>query len=444
MIVYQHEAGRKVPWGYIRPFSPIELACAVGQSGPCVRAFCESGVLFHMSNLKLHFALHNSHCTLRAPNFISQCTLKTPHFTLHTSDFTVHTSHFSLFFPLHTLHSTPHFTLHSVHCTLHAPGFTLHFSHFTHLHTPHCISSEFFSPLVYSRLTSSLLICHRSFHESLPSSTSRTYMRRAPATSVRACFVRSCCADVVQEHDLTLQTAFSHFTLALHTCTSHSTNHLISIISLLFISSHPFSHVIQISSSQLFSFHPSTDRPFSSPRSSQLIPPVLHARKVLLSERSFLHKKNIGRRKFLHADIWDTGALTYISYIPFRNILYYNGWTKHFPVPLCTTKFAQSTFQDYFALRLRPVSARSVRTECTKCTQYTCSAPSAPSALAANQVHRVHRVHRVHFQVFKPLLSIYLSIYLSRDVMRCAGSFTLGHSRRDALTRQAGTAVAGF
>ena len=64
-------------------------------------------------------------------------------------------------------------------------------------------------------------------------------MRRAPARPVRACFVRSCCADVVQEHDLrtipgamqrqantflTLHTAL--FTL--HTCTSHPALHLIS------------------------------------------------------------------------------------------------------------------------------------------------------------------------------------------------------------------------
>ena len=41
------------------------------QPSPCVRAFCESGVLFHMSHLKLHFALRTSHCTLHTPHFIS-------------------------------------------------------------------------------------------------------------------------------------------------------------------------------------------------------------------------------------------------------------------------------------------------------------------------------------------------------------------------------------
>ena len=95
--------------------------------------------------------------------------------------------------------------------------------------------------------------------------------------------------------------------LALCTRHLHSTLHLISnhvssshLISALLISSHLFSHVIKVSSSQLFSSHPSTDQPFSSPRScSQLISAVLHAIKLLLSEKSLLHKKDIGRRKFL-------------------------------------------------------------------------------------------------------------------------------------------------
>ena len=96
----------------------------------------------------------------------------------------------------------------------------------------------------------------------------RTCMRRAPARPVRACFVRSCCADVVQEHDLRAtpvqgnakRRLSAHFTLhsshfTLHTCTSHSTLHLISKhvssshhISALLISSHLFSHVIKVSS----------------------------------------------------------------------------------------------------------------------------------------------------------------------------------------------------
>ena len=84
---------------YIRPFSSIELACAVRQPSPC--ALCESGVLLHMSHLKLHFALHTSHCSLHTPHYTlhsSHCTLGSQHFTLHTSQSTLHTSHFQHFY----------------------------------------------------------------------------------------------------------------------------------------------------------------------------------------------------------------------------------------------------------------------------------------------------------------------------------------------------------
>ena len=141
---------------YIRPFSSIELACAVRQPSPCVRALCESGVLFHMSHLKLHFALHTSHCTLHTlhtPHFTlhaSHCTLHTSHSTLHTSHFTVHTSHFTL----HTSHftlQTSHFTLHASHCTLLAPHFTLHTS--SHLSSSHLIPAHLFSSHLFSYVT---------------------------------------------------------------------------------------------------------------------------------------------------------------------------------------------------------------------------------------------------------------------------------------------------
>ena len=179
--------GAEVALGiYTKPFSSIELACAVRQPSPCVRAFCDSCVLFHMSRLKLHFALHTSHCTLHTPHF----TLNTPRFTLHslhftlltalfalhtslrtallslkTPHFTVHTSHFSLLYS--------HSTLHTSHSTLHTALFTPHTSHCT-FHTPHFISSKLFSPFPSScLLISSLLICHLSFHESLPSTTTK-------------------------------------------------------------------------------------------------------------------------------------------------------------------------------------------------------------------------------------------------------------------------------
>ena len=118
---------------YKRPFSSIELACAVRQPSPCVRTLCESGVLFHMSHLKLHFALHTSHCFLHTPHctlhtshstlLTSHCTLPNPHFTLHTARFPLHSPHFTLL-TAHCFLNTPHFTLQSS-----RPHFTLHSSH---------------------------------------------------------------------------------------------------------------------------------------------------------------------------------------------------------------------------------------------------------------------------------------------------------------------------
>ena len=81
-----------------------------------------SGVLFHMSHLKLHFALHTSHSTLHTSLFTlhsSHCFLHTPHFTphTHTPHFTLHTALFTLHTALFTLH-TALFTPHTSHCTL--------------------------------------------------------------------------------------------------------------------------------------------------------------------------------------------------------------------------------------------------------------------------------------------------------------------------------------
>ena len=147
-------------------------------------------LLFHLSYLlpcdldaattiRSDFTLHTSHSTL----LTSHCTLPNPHFTLHCTLPTAHS----------TLH-TPHFTLHTSHSTLHTALFTPHTSHCT-LHTPHFISSELFSPYPSSSLLiSSLLICHLSFHESLPSTTTKEL--HAPcASQARACVL---CAKLLQ------------------------------------------------------------------------------------------------------------------------------------------------------------------------------------------------------------------------------------------------------
>ena len=143
----------------------------------------------HLTVFTLHthtapFAVNTSHFTL---------TLHTSHFTLHsstplhTSQSTLHASHSTLRTPHFTL-LTPLFTLQTSHFTLHTSLFTPHTSHCT-LHTPHFISSELFSPYPSSALLiSSLLICHLSFHESLPSTTTKELACavRQPGLCVRA------------------------------------------------------------------------------------------------------------------------------------------------------------------------------------------------------------------------------------------------------------------
>ena len=177
---------------YIRPFSSIELACAVRQPSPCVRAFCESGV--PMSHVKIHFALHTSRCTLHTPP--THFTLHTWHFTLHSSHSTLHTSHFTLHishFTLHTSQSTLHTSrtrprtvvvvvsknmtcarprCNDVNCqantflTLHIAFFTFHAPHFSlalHFNSSHLRSSHLISCLPTCQLSSSWLFsCHLS------------------------------------------------------------------------------------------------------------------------------------------------------------------------------------------------------------------------------------------------------------------------------------------
>ena len=318
---------------YIRPFSSIELACAVRQPSPCVHSAklvsCFTCHIWsstshftldslHTSRSALHtppFTLHSSHFALRSQHFTSHCTLHTPHFTLHTPHFTLHTPHFTL----HSSHSKLHTsqsTLHTSHFPLLPSHSKLHTSHCT-LHTPHFISSELFSPYPSSALLiSSLPICHLSFHESLPSTT-----RQELACAVRQpgpC-VRALCEAVAmllsknitcarpRYHPnifLTLHIALftphtPHFTLALHLSSSHlSSSHLI-----------PCLPICQLSSSWLF------------------LCPVIAS-----------------------------------------TTLYYKACTRHFPVLLCDTKLAQNTFQYYFVLQSLHKALPSTKVYYKACT----------------------------------------------------------------------------
>ena len=151
------------------PAKPVR-ACTLRKWRPV------SHVTFEAPLRTSRFTLHTSHSTLH-----------TPHSTLHTARFPLHTPHFTLHTSQSTLH-TSQSTLHTSHSTLHTSHSTLHTSHCT-LHTPHFISSELFSPYPSSSLLiSSLLICHLSFHESLPSTTTKELACavRQPGQCVRA------------------------------------------------------------------------------------------------------------------------------------------------------------------------------------------------------------------------------------------------------------------
>ena len=308
-----------------------------------VRAFCESGVLFQMSHLKLHFTLHTSHSTLR-----------TPHFTLHTSHFTLHSSHSTLHFTLHsedsrlhTSHSTlhtSHSTLHSSHCflhtfTFHTPHFTLHTalftphtSHFTlrsshsTLHTPHFISSELFSPL--SQLISSHLTSSR-MSSKLSEATSQYYFALQDLHKVLPYYV------VLQ----TLRKGLPSRTLCYRACTKY----------------------------------------FTVPRDlHKALPSTLYYKACTAHFPVLLCTTKLAQSAFqyyfvlqsLHKVLPGT-TLSYKACTKyFRTTLYYKACTKHFPVLLCTTKLAQSTSQHYFVLQSLHSALPSTTLYYKTCTKY--------------------------------------------------------------------------
>ena len=62
--------------------SSTELACAVRQRGPWLRALCESASLVQMSHLKLHtshYTLHKPHFTLQTSSHLISSELFSPH-----------------------------------------------------------------------------------------------------------------------------------------------------------------------------------------------------------------------------------------------------------------------------------------------------------------------------------------------------------------------------
>ena len=217
-------------------------------------------------------------------------------------------------------------------------------------------------------------------------------MRRAPAMPVRACFVRTCCTVVVQEHDLRAtpvqcnakRTLSSHIALhsshpALHTShlhfTFHTSSHLKScelfsphltssyhlILSLLTCHLSKFFSIAFISSQHWSTFLISS-KFFSTHLSCSARQKALTVR-----EKSLAQKQNSGRRKLLHTEAWDTDHLhrkTSTAYFV-RQRLY-----KHFPVLLCTTKLAQNISQHYFVLQSLHRIFPSTTLYYKACTEY--------------------------------------------------------------------------
>ena len=215
----------------------------------------------------------------------------------------------------------------------------------------------------------------------------RTCMRRAPARPVRVCIVQTCCA-AVQEQDLratTLQcnakrTLSSHFTRhyshpALHTSQLHFTVHTSSHLkSFELFSPH-------VTSSQLFSSHPIP----SYMASKEVLLNCLHLiralKKVHLNSSQlfcthessycwsaiFCTKRHRAYKALAHRSLRHRCIYKEKSW---QHTLYYKACTKHVPVLLCTTKFAQSTSQYYFVLHSMHNALPSTTLYYKACTKY--------------------------------------------------------------------------
>ena len=235
----------------------------------------------------------------------------------------------------------------------------------------------------------------------------RTSMRRAPARPVRACFVRSCCTDVVQEHDLratpvpgnTKRRRSAHFTLhsshfTLHTShlhfALHTSSHLkaCELFSPHLSSSHLIPSLLTCHQSKFNCFH-LIRSPINLSHLLELFSTHLScsARQQALTVRgkSLAQKKHWAQKVFLHTNTWDTNV--------FRQ--------KSLSEILCTTKLAQSTSQYYFVVQ----SLHKARPSTTSCTtklaqsisQYFCVLQSLHKALPSTTLY--YKACTKHFPV---------------------------------------------
>ena len=321
----------------------MRLAPAKPVRACILRKWCPvSHVTFKAPLRTSRFTLHTSNSTLHT----SHCTLPTAHSTLHTSQSTLHTSHSTL----HTSQST----LHTLHSTLHTALFTPHTSHCT-LHTPHFISSELFSPYPSSSLLiPSLLICHLSFHESLPSTTSKEIACAVRQPGPCVCALCEAVAVLLSKNMTCARPRYNantflklhialftphtpHFTLALHLNSSHlSSSHLI-----------PCLPICQLISFWLFSCQvlPNTDVYYKSLQ--KLLPSTTLYYKACTKHVPVL----LCTTKLAQSTSQYYFVLQSLHKALPSTTLYYKACANYFPVLLCTTKLAQSTSQYYFVLQ---------------------------------------------------------------------------------------------
>ena len=91
-------------------------------------------------------------------------------------------------------------------------------------------------------------------------------------------------------------------------------------------------------------------------------------RKALtVREKSFAQKNHWAQKVFAHRHL--RHRCINIQK-PFRNTLYYEACTKHFPLLLCTTKLAQNTSEDYFVLQSLHKALRKTTLYYKACTNY--------------------------------------------------------------------------
>ena len=353
----------------------MRLAPAKPVRACILRKWCPvSHVTFKAPLRTSRFTLHTSNSTLHT----SHCTLPTAHSTLHTSQSTLHTSHSTL----HTSQST----LHTLHSTLHTALFTPHTSHCT-LHTPHFISSELFSPYPSSSLLiPSLLICHLSFHESLPSTTSKEIACAVRQPGPCVCALCEAVAALLSKNMTCARPRYNantflklhialftphtpHFTLALHLNSSHlSSSHLI-----------PCLPICQLISFWLFSCQvlPNTDVYYKSLQ--KLLPSTTLYYKACTKHVPVL----LCTTKLAQSTSQYYFVLQSLHKALPSTTLYYKACANYFPVLLCTTKLAQNTFQYYFVLQSLHKTLPSTTLYYKACTKH-CPVLLCTTKLAQN------------------------------------------------------------